>query len=144
MTGPYDDIIDLPHHVSASRPRMSALDRAAQFSPFAALTGFGDAVRETARLTDERVDLDEDAKSALNARLLMIQKQLGDQPQVLITYFKPDGQKAGGTYVAARGCVKIIDEYERTVVMKDGTRVHIDDIIKIDGELFNAIDGSIE
>lgn len=144
MTGPYDDIINLPHHVSPSRPRMSALDRAAQFSPFAALTGFGDAVRETARLTDERVDLDEDAKAALNARLLMIQEQLCDQPQVLITYFKPDDQKAGGAYVTAKGCVKIIDAYERTVVMKGGPRIPINDIIRIDGDLFNSLDASIE
>lgn len=144
MTGPYDDIINLPHHVSTSRPRMSARDRAAQFSPFAALTGFEDAVKETARLTDERVDLDEDAKAALNTRLLMIQEQLGDQPQVFITYFKPDDQKAGGAYITAKGCVKTIDEYERTVVMRDGTRIPINDIIKIDGELFNSMDASIE
>lgn len=144
MMGPYDDIIDLPHHVSASRPRMSALDRAAQFSPFAALTGFGDAVRETARLTDERVDLDEDAKAALNARLLMIQEQLDDQPQVSITYFKPDDKKSGGAYITAEGCVKTIDAYERTVVLKDGTRIPVNDIIKIDSALFNSIDGSIE
>lgn len=144
MMGPYDDIINLPHHVSAFRPRMSALDRAAQFSPFAALTGFGDAVKETARLTDERVDLDEDAKAALNVRLLMIQEQLDDQPQVFITYFKPDDKKAGGAYITAKGCVKIIDAYERTVVMKGGARISINDIIKIDGELFNSIDDSVQ
>ena len=108
------------------------------------MTGFEEAVEETARLTDVRVDLDEDAKALLNAKLQMIQGQLDDQPQVVITYFKPDDRKAGGAYVAVRGCVKIIDEYERTVVMKDGARIRIDDIIKIDGVLFNAIDGSIE
>jgi hypothetical protein len=144
MTGPYDDIINLPHHVSTSRPRMSVLDRAAQFSPFAALTGFEDAVKEAARLTDERVDLDEDAKAALNARLLMIQEQLDDQPQVFITYYKPDDKKAGGAYITAKGCVKIIDAYERTVVMKDGARIPINDIIKIDSELFNSIDDSVD
>ncbi|MFZ2414042.1 MAG: hypothetical protein WAW16_07475 [Candidatus Cryosericum sp.] len=143
MMGPYDDIINLPHHVSTSRPRMSVLDRAAQFSPFAALTGFEDAVEETARLTDERADLDEDAKAALNVRLLMIQEQLDDQPQVFITYFKPDDKKTGGAYITAKGCVKTIDEYERTVVMKDGARIPVNDIIKIDSELFNSIDGSI-
>lgn len=144
MMGPYDDIINLPHHVSTSRPRMSALDRAAQFSPFAALTGFEDAVKETARLTDERVDLDEDAKVELNARLMMTQEQFDDQPQVFITYFKPDDRKTGGAYITTKGCVKTIDAYERTVVMKDGARIPINDIIKIDGELFNSIDGSIE
>lgn len=140
MTEPYDGIINLPHHVSSSHPHMSVRDRAAQFSPFAALTGFEDAVRETARLTDVRVDLDEDAKALLNAKLQMIQEQLDDQPQVVITYFRPDDRKAGGAYVAARGCVKIIDEYERSVVMKDGARIRIDDIIKIDGELFSSIE----
>lgn len=144
MTGSYDDIINLPHHVSASRPRMSALDRAAQFSPFAALTGYDDAVKETARLTDERVELDESSKAALNERLLMIQGQLDDQPQVSIIYFQPDDKKAGGTYITATGCVKKIDEYERTAAMKDGTKISIDDIIKIDGDLFNSTDGSIE
>ena len=144
MTGPYDDIINLAHHVSTSHPRMSALDRAAQFSPFAALTGFEDAVKETARLTDERVDLDEDAKALLNARLLMIQGRLDNQPQVVVTYFKPDDTKAGGAYVAAKGCVKIIDMYERTVVMNDGARIPINDIIRIEGELFNSIDASFE
>lgn len=144
MTGSYDDIINLPHHVSASRPRMSALDRAAQFSPFAALTGYDDAVKETARLTDERVELDESSKVALNERLLMIQGQLDDQPQVSIIYFQPDDKKAGGTYITATGCVKKIDEYERTAAMKDGTKISIDDIIKIDGDLFNSTDGSIE
>lgn len=144
MTGSYDDIINLPHHVSASRPRMSALDRAAQFSPFAALTGYDDAVKETARLTDERIELDESSKAALNERLLMIQGQLNDQPQVSIIYFQPDDKKAGGTYITATGCVKKIDEYERTAAMKDGTKISIDDIIKIDGDLFNSTDGSIE
>ena len=144
MTGSYDDIINLLHHVSASRPRMSALDRAAQFSPFAALTGYDDAVKETARLTDERVELDESSKAALNERLLMIQGQLDDQPQVSIIYFQPDDKKAGGTYITATGSVKKIDEYERTAVMKDGTKISIDDIIKIDGDLFNSTDGSIE
>lgn len=144
MIGPYDDIIDLPHHVSTSRPRMSVLDRAAQFSPFAALTGFEDAVKETARLTDERMDLDEDAKAALNVRLLMIQEQLDDQPQVFITYFKPDDKKVGGAYITVKGCVKTIDAYERTVVMKGGARISINDIIKIDGELFDSIDDSVE
>lgn len=144
MTGSYDDIINLPHHVLASRPRMSALDRAAQFSPFAALTGYDDAVKETARLTDERIELDESSKAALNERLLMIQGQLNDQPQVSIIYFQPDDKKAGGTYITATGCVKKIDEYERTAAMKDGTKISIDDIIKIDGDLFNSTDGSIE
>lgn len=144
MTESYDDIINLPHHVSSSRPHMSARDRAAQFSPFAALTGYDAAVKETARLTDERIELDEDTKAALNERLLMIQEQFDDQPQVSITYFQPDNRKNGGVYIVATGCVKRIDEYERTVVMKDCAKIPIDDIIKIDGDLFNSIDDSVE
>ena len=144
MTGPYDDIIGLPHPVSASRPRMSALGRAAQFSPFAALTGYEDAVKEAARFTDERVDLDEGAKAALNERLRMIQEQPDDRPQVSITYFKPDDKKAGGAYITAKGCVKKIDEYEKIVVMEAGVRIPINDIIRIDGERFGSADGSDE
>ena len=144
MTHRYDDIINLPHHVSQKHAPMARADRAAQFSPFAALTGYDDAVKETARLTDERVELDESSKAALNERLLMIQGQLDDQPQVSIIYFQPDDKKAGGTYITATGSVKKIDEYERTAVMKDGTKISIDDIIKIDGDLFNSTDGSIE
>jgi hypothetical protein len=131
MTGPYDDIINLPHHVSSSRPHMSTLDRAAQFSPFAALTGYDSAVKETARLTDERIELDEDMKAAIDERLLIIQEQLDDQPQVSITYFQPDNRKDGGAYIVANGCVKKLDEYERSVFMMNGTKIPIDDIIEI-------------
>lgn len=93
MTGPYDDIINLPHHISASHPHMTSLDRAAQFSPFAALVGYDAAVKETARITDERIELDEETKSAINERLLMIQEQLDDQPRVSFTYFQTDNKK---------------------------------------------------
>lgn len=144
MTESYDDIINLPHHVSATHPHMSMLDRAAQFSPFAALSGYDDAVKETARLTDEKVELDDSAKDALNERLLIIQRQLYDQPQISITYFKPDDKKAGGAYIVETGDIKKIDEYERIVVMKSGTAIPIDHIIKIDSELFNSIDSLIE
>lgn len=139
MTGPYDDIINLPHRVSASHPNMSALDRAAQFSPFAALTGYEDAVKETARLTNERVELDEGSKAVLNDRLCMIQNTLEDQPQVSITYFKPDNKKAGGAYITITGGVKKIDEYERSIAMQDATKIPIDEIISIDGEMFSLI-----
>jgi len=135
MTGPYDDIINLPHRVSASHPNMSALDRAAQFSPFAALTGYEDAVKETARLTNKRVELDESSKAILNDRLCMIQDTLEDQPQVSITYFKPDNKKDGGAYITTTGGVKKIDEYARSMVMQDATKIPIDEIISIDGEI---------
>ena len=139
MTGPYDDIINLPHHVSSSRPHMSSIDRAAQFSPFAALTGYDDAVKETARLTEKRVELDESRKAALNERLCIIQDTLVEQPTVIITYFQPDKKKSGGAYVTATGSVKKIDEYVRTVVMHDTTKIPIDEIISIDGEMFSSM-----
>ncbi|MDD4772717.1 MAG: hypothetical protein PHZ09_03840 [Eubacteriales bacterium] len=143
MTNPYDDIIGLPHHRSAARPAMSAHDRAAQFSPFAALTGYEDAVAETARLTDRKIELDENSKSDLNERLNIIQGTLNEQPEVSVTYFLPDKNKSGGKYVTATGCVKKIDEYEHIVLMRDGRIIPVDDIIEINeinGKLFTSFE----
>ena len=134
MSSVYDDIIDRPHHVSSTRPHMSAIDRAAQFSPFAALTGFSAAITETGRLTDERIELDEYDKSALNEKLSSIQERLDSRVEVTVTYFKPDEKKSGGTYVTVMGTVKKIDEHERVVVIEDRTKIPIDDIVEISGE----------
>ncbi len=131
--------MNLPHHVSATRPHMLAIDRAAQFSPFAALTGYGDAIKETARLTGERVELDEYMKDVLSIRLQIIADQLKEHPKIAITYFQPDEKKNGGTYVTVSGRAKKIDEYERVVVMTDGTRVSIDEIASIDGQIFETM-----
>jgi uncharacterized protein (UPF0248 family) len=120
---------------------MSAIDRAAQFSPFAALTGYDAAVRETARLTDERIELDESMKAALSDRLQIIADRLREHPEIAITYFQPDAKKNGGAYVTATETAKKIDEYERVVVMTDGTAIPIDDIIRIDGQIFETILG---
>ena len=139
MNKSYDDIINLPHHVSATRPHMSAIDRAAQFSPFAALTGYGDAIKETARLTGEKVELDEYMKDVLSVRLQIIVDQPKEHPEIAITYFQPDEKKNGGAYVTVIGSVKKIDEYERVVVMTDGTRVPIDEIASIDGQIFETM-----
>ncbi len=135
MINPYDDIINLPHHTSTSRPHMSAHDRAAQFSPFAALTGYDAAITETGRLTDKRVELDEYRKADLNERLCKIQDQMDEQPEVSITYFQPDKKKSGGAYITVNGRVKKIDAYERTVVMQDDTKIPIDGIFEIDDEI---------
>ncbi len=132
----YDDIINLPHHTSSSRPRMSMINRAAQFSPFAALTGYDDAVVETARLTDERHELTEDEKATLNERLMIIAENAHDRPVVEITYFKPDSRKEGGSYEKVKGAVRWIDEGEMKVVFADGTRLAVSDICCIDGEMF--------
>ena len=139
MKGAYDDIIDLPHHVSATRPPMAAIDRAAQFSPFAALTGYDAAIKETARLTGERMELDESIKDALNDRLQIIADRMKENLQIAITYFQPDLRKNGGTYVTVTGTAKKIDEYEGVVVMLDGATVPIDEIISIEGQMFETL-----
>jgi len=139
MTKAYDDIINLPHHISAIHPRMSAIDRAAQFSPFAALTSYDAAVKETARLTDERVELDEYTKDTLSDRLQIIADRIKEQPEIAITYFQPDTKKNGGTYVTAINTAKKIDRYERVVVMTDDTVIPIDEIICIDGQIFKSM-----
>ena len=139
MTRTYDDIINLPHHVSTTRPHMTAIDRAAQFSPFAALTGYDAAIKESARLTDERVKLDEYMKGALSDKLQIIADRIKEYPEIAITYFQPDPKKNGGAYVTAISTVKKIDEYERVVVMTDGTAIPIDEIISIDGQIFESM-----
>lgn len=127
----YDDIINLPHNVSAKRPQISMHDRAAQFSPFAALTGYDDAVEETARLTDERAELSEDTRNRLDEMLRLIADRIDKQPEVEITYFVPDELKEGGKYVTARRRVRRIDEYEKEFVFSDGTRIAFDTVAKI-------------
>lgn len=128
----YDDIIDLPHHVSQRRPQMTNIDRAAQFSPFAALTGYDEAVRETARLTKQRIELDENAIEILDSKMQRINDGIRFHPFAGITYFVEDEKKAGGKYITARGNVKKIDKYKRNVLMENGTAIPIDDIIDIE------------
>lgn len=139
-TTKYDDIINLPHHVSSIHPQMPIADRAAQFSPFAALTGHDAAIKETARLTNRRVELDENSKSILNEKFQMIVENLQNQPAVTITYFLPDDKKEGGSYISVAGSVKKIDEYKRRIILADGTKIPIDEVFDIDGELFRNID----
>ncbi len=138
MTNAYDDIIRLPRHVSAKHPQMAVSDRAAQFAPFAALTGHDAAIKETARLTDERKELDEYTMDALRDRLQMIAERLDERPEITVTYFRPDEKKTGGAYIAAAGVVKRVDEYKRVIVMGDGKMIPIDEIISIEGEIFDT------
>ncbi|MDD6033656.1 MAG: hypothetical protein PUC47_09280 [Oscillospiraceae bacterium] len=128
----YDDIIHLPHHVSATRPQMSMMDRAAQFSPFAALTGYDAAIKEAARLTDRKIELDDCEKEEINGKIQLIAEHLGEDLGVVITCFQPDSKKAGGAYVDALGIVKKIDAYERMIIFRDGRKVPIDDILWIE------------
>lgn len=139
MSTPYEDILHLPHHVSEKLPPMSRLDRAAQFSPFAALTCYEAAVKETACLTDQRIELDEGEKEAIDQRLTLLQERLSEPTKVTITYFVPDKKKAGGAYVSASGTVKKIDDYERMVILRNGASIPIDDILHINGKLFDGI-----
>lgn len=137
MTGSYDDLIHLPHHVSATRPQMPIANRAAQFSPFAALAGYDAAVKETARRTHERVELNEDAQAALDIKLGVLTARLPEHPEVAITYFLPDKKKEGGAYVTVTGAVKKMDEYERAIVLMDNQRVALEDILDIACALFH-------
>lgn len=135
--GNYDDIISLPHHESAKHPRMPALDRAAQFMPFAALTGHNAAVMETERLTDTKMELDEMKKEELNEHLQFIKEQLLQKPQISITYFLPDTKKNGGAYLTITGTVRKIEETRHQVIMENGTAIPMDDIYEIESTLFD-------
>lgn len=128
----YEDIIDMPHHVSGTHPQMPLSDRAAQFSLFAALTGHGAAIRETARLTDDFSELDEDRKEQLDELLWLIRENHSRQPEIEIIYFQPDSRKSGGAYVTARGRVKKIDDYYRRIVFADGTVIPMESIFSIE------------
>lgn len=128
----YDDIIGLPHPVSQKHPQMPLRDRAAQFSPFAALTGYEDAVDETARLTDQRIELAEDARAALNAQLAGLAAQTTAYPLVSVTYFVPDAAKAGGAYLTELCTVKRLDEAESCLLLSDGRRIPLQDILQLE------------
>lgn len=130
-TTKYEDILHLPHHVSSVHPQMSIYDRAAQFSPFAALTGHDAAIKETARLTEQRVELDENEKAIINEALQKITKEIKNYPAVSLTYFQPDTKKEGGTYVRMDGNVKKIDLYNRCITLEDGHIIPIDEIFEI-------------
>ena len=140
MNGKYDEIMGLPHHISKTRPQMPMSDRAAQFAPFAALTGYDAAIKETGRLTDERIELDVEALSALDMKYQLLMEALDEAPEVTITYFQPDERKAGGKYLTATGAVKKVDVFERRITMQDGTKIPMDDVLSIDGELFSSLE----
>ena len=140
MNGKYDEIMGLPHHVSKTRPQMPMSDRAAQFAPFAALTGYDAAIKETRRLIDERIELDVEALSALDMKYQLLMEALDEAPEVTITYFRPDERKAGGKYVSAVGAVKKIDDFERRITMQDGAKIPMDDVLSIEGELFSVLE----
>ncbi len=136
---PYADILSLPHHVSETHPRMPQADRAAQFAPFAALSGYGDAVQESARLTSQRIELDEDAKEELNQTLQLLSAQLrgqGFSQQIRVTFFVPDIKKAGGSYLSEDGTIRKLPSDIRAVVLEtvSGRRrtIPLEDILRIE------------
>lgn len=131
MSGPYDDIIDLPHPTSTRHPRMPMANRAAQFSPFAALTGYEDAVQETARQTVARPELTEEEKSHLNAELQALAEKIGEHPTVSLTYFQPDERKAGGAFVTAEGAAKKLDRHTGMVILDDGRKIPVENLMSI-------------
>ena len=135
-TTKYDDIIHLPHHKSKTRPQMPLADRAAQFSPFAALTGHESAIRETARLTHQRVELAEDEKRLLNEKMQMLMENLKKHPKVRITYFQEDERKEGGAYLCTEEPIKKIDMYNRRMIFSGGFHIGLDDIYDISGDIF--------
>ena len=124
----YDDIIDMPHHVSEKHPQMPMIDRAAQFSPFAALTGYDTAIVETARLTDQKRELSEDQKQVISKALHDLQRRIKKAPVVTVTFFQPDKRKSGGAYRTVTGTAKKVDEYLGVLELTDGTAIPFDDI----------------
>ena len=136
---PYEDIVNLPPHISKKHPQPTMMDRAARFAPFAAITGYEEMVLEEARITEERIDLDEGTLSILNEKLNMIQEFIDEEPEVTITYFEPDKKKSGGAYIDITGTVKRIDEYECLVIMTDGRMIRVEDIYGLESDLFYSL-----
>ena len=136
---PYEDIVNLPRHITKIHPQATMDDRAARFSPFAAISGYEDMVKEAARVTEERIDITDATKELLNEKLNMIIEFLDEEPEVTITYFEPDKKKDGGAYISITGTVKRIDEYERFVLMSDDKKIRIEEIYAIESDLFYSL-----
>lgn len=143
MKGQYDDIIDLPHHVSARHPKMPMSERAAQFSPFMALAGYEDVIRETARLTWQKPELSENVREELEGKMRILAEHIAEHPEITVNYFLPDEKKEGGSTVRETGRLKKIDETERIIRLENGSEIKVDDILEIEGEIFGAFSGEL-
>ena len=141
MKGQYDDIIDLPHHVSARHPKMPMPERAAQFSPFMALTGYEDVIRETARLTEQKPEFSENVCEELEGKMRILAEHTAEHPEITVSYFLPDERKEGGAYVRGTGAVKEIDRIGKTIVLTDKTRIPMEQIREIEAEWMHWVDG---
>ena len=139
MSGPYDDIINLPHPTSQRHPRMPIRDRAAIFSPFAALSGHGAAIAETARLTEQRIELDEDTRAELDRRQAVLLEHMDEQPEITITWFQPDERKDGGAYLTATGRLKKFRELERILLLTDGTEIPLQNVVALESGIFRTL-----
>ena len=139
MSGPYDDIIDLPHPTSRRHPRMPIRDRAAIFSPFAALSGHGAAIAETARLTERRIELDEDTRAELDRKQAVLLEHIDKQPEITVTWFQPDERKDGGAYRTAAGRLRKFRELERVLVLADGTEIPLEDVVALESDIFRTL-----
>ena len=139
MSGPYDDIINLPHPTSKRHPRMPIHDRAAIFSPFAALSGHGAAIAETARLTEQRIELDEDTQAELDRKQAVLLEHMDEQPEVTVTWFQPDDRKEGGAYLTTTGRLKKLKELERILVLADGAEIPLEDVAALESDIFQTL-----
>ena len=136
----YQDILYHARPVSKVHPPMSKSNRAAQFSPFAALTGYDDAVRETARQTNQKIELLDEQVSILNEKILFLIEKIKDNLEITITYFIPDKKKEGGAYTTVKGIVKKIDEYNKLIIMNDGREIMMDSRFDLQGDVFSIFD----
>ena len=138
MSNKYDDMIDLPHYTSIKHPRMSIESRAAQFAPFSALSGYGDAIKETARLTDERIEIDDSLREILNNKLKIIEENISLNPNVTLTYYIPDSKKSGGKYVTHNCIVKKVDSINEIIITVDNKKIPMKEIIDISSDILNS------
>ena len=139
MSGKYDDILHLPHPTSARHPRMPISERAAIFSPFAALSGHAGAIAETARLTKQKMELDEDTKAELDQKQAVLLEHIKEQPEVTVTWFQPDARKGGGAYLTVTRRLKKIDEAKRMLSLQDGTSIPLEDVVGLESECFKEL-----
>ena len=135
----YGDMLYMTYPFQTDRPRMNRADRAAQFPPFAALTGFDGVVAETARLTDQRMELDEDARAALDSKQQLLLERIKERPEITVTWFQPDAKKDGGRYIVSTGRLKRIHEADQVLVLADGLRIPIGDIVELESECIRGL-----
>lgn len=136
---PYEDIVNLPRPISKKHPQPPLLERAARFAPFAAITGYEEMVLEEARVTEERIELDECALTLLNEKLNILQNNRSQSPEITVTYFAPDKKKSGGAYISISGTVKQIDIYSKLLILDNDKKIRIEDIYKLDGDIFRSL-----